>query len=172
MAAWGPATIWRRISTPCPSSICFLADDPYQADDGRIEANIVGARGCPYDCSFCGAAVSANPETTIRTRTPTNGRGILGYGLAFSNETIASPEKEARAGLGRFADGVEAVAESSAPFRLRCVQAVNPNGQWAWIEQETGQPIAAAIADALIGVEGACPNPTRRASCGERSSPN
>jgi ATP-grasp ribosomal peptide maturase len=26
---------------------------------------------------------------------------------------------------------------------------VNPNGQWAWIEDETGLPIAAAIADAL-----------------------
>ncbi len=50
----------------------FLADDPYQAADGRIEANMVGARGCPYDCSFCGAAVSANPDITIRTRTPAN----------------------------------------------------------------------------------------------------
>jgi anaerobic magnesium-protoporphyrin IX monomethyl ester cyclase len=50
----------------------FLADDPYRASDGRIEANMVGARGCPYDCSFCGAAVSANPEITIRTRTPEN----------------------------------------------------------------------------------------------------
>lgn len=50
----------------------FLADDPYRANDGRIEANMVGARGCPYDCSFCGAAVSANPEITIRTRTPEN----------------------------------------------------------------------------------------------------
>ena len=37
----------------------FLADDPYRANDGRIEANMVGARGCPYDCSFCGAAASA-----------------------------------------------------------------------------------------------------------------
>lgn len=27
---------------------------------------------------------------------------------------------------------------------------VNPNGQWAWIEQETGLPISSAIADALI----------------------
>jgi Radical SAM superfamily/B12 binding domain len=50
----------------------FLADDPYRASDGRIEANMVGARGCPYDCSFCGAAVSANPDITIRTRTPQN----------------------------------------------------------------------------------------------------
>lgn len=50
----------------------FLADDPYRAPDGRIEANMVGARGCPYDCSFCGAAVSANPEITIRTRAPEN----------------------------------------------------------------------------------------------------
>ncbi|GAB2802652.1 radical SAM protein [Actinoallomurus bryophytorum] len=47
----------------------FLAQDPYRAD-GRIEANMVGARGCPYDCSFCGAAVSANPDVTIRTRAP------------------------------------------------------------------------------------------------------
>jgi radical SAM superfamily enzyme YgiQ (UPF0313 family) len=50
----------------------FLTDDPYRASDGRIEANMVGARGCPYDCSFCGAAVSANPEITISTRTPEN----------------------------------------------------------------------------------------------------
>jgi glutathione synthase/RimK-type ligase-like ATP-grasp enzyme len=26
---------------------------------------------------------------------------------------------------------------------------VNPNGQWAWIEQETGMPISAALADVL-----------------------
>jgi radical SAM superfamily enzyme YgiQ (UPF0313 family) len=50
----------------------FLADDPYRASDGRLEANMVGARGCPYDCSFCGAAVSANPDITIRTRRPEN----------------------------------------------------------------------------------------------------
>lgn len=50
----------------------FLTDDPYRASDGRLEANMVGARGCPYDCSFCGAAVSANPDITIRTRTPEN----------------------------------------------------------------------------------------------------
>jgi radical SAM superfamily enzyme YgiQ (UPF0313 family) len=50
----------------------FLADDPYLAQDGRREANLVGARGCPYDCSFCGAAVSANPDITIRTRDPEN----------------------------------------------------------------------------------------------------
>ncbi|GGS84221.1 B12-binding domain-containing radical SAM protein [Planobispora rosea] len=50
----------------------YLAQDPYLADDGRIEANMVGARGCPYDCSFCGAAVSANPDVSIRVRTPAN----------------------------------------------------------------------------------------------------
>ncbi|WP_283139287.1 B12-binding domain-containing radical SAM protein [Rhizohabitans arisaemae] len=48
----------------------YLAQDPYLAGDGRIEANMVGARGCPYDCSFCGAAVSANPDVTIRVRDP------------------------------------------------------------------------------------------------------
>jgi anaerobic magnesium-protoporphyrin IX monomethyl ester cyclase len=50
----------------------FLAQDPFDAEDGRKEANIVGSRGCPYDCSFCGAAKSANPDITIRTRAPEN----------------------------------------------------------------------------------------------------
>lgn len=49
----------------------FLAHDPHR-EAGRWEANMVGARGCPYDCSFCGAAVSANPDITIRTRDPHN----------------------------------------------------------------------------------------------------
>ncbi|MEU7554058.1 radical SAM protein [Streptomyces sp. NPDC044571] len=48
----------------------FLPQDPYLAEDGRVEANIVGSRGCPYDCGFCGAAVSANPEVKIRARSP------------------------------------------------------------------------------------------------------
>ncbi len=50
----------------------FLTQDPYLADDGRLEANFVGSRGCPYECSFCGAAKSANPDITIRTRDPDN----------------------------------------------------------------------------------------------------
>lgn len=51
----------------------FLTQDPHE-EQGRWEANMVGARGCPYNCSFCGAAVSANPDITIRTRAP---QGIL-----------------------------------------------------------------------------------------------
>ncbi|WP_040833541.1 B12-binding domain-containing radical SAM protein [Nocardia brevicatena] len=49
----------------------FLVQDPH-LEDGMWEANMVGARGCPYDCSFCGAAVSANPDITIRVRDPRN----------------------------------------------------------------------------------------------------
>lgn len=48
----------------------FLADDPFIAGDGRVEASLVGSRGCPYDCSFCGAAISANPDVRVRTRSP------------------------------------------------------------------------------------------------------
>lgn len=47
----------------------YLARDPHP-EKGRLQANMVGARGCPYNCSFCGAAVSANPDITIRVRTP------------------------------------------------------------------------------------------------------
>jgi radical SAM superfamily enzyme YgiQ (UPF0313 family) len=79
----------------------FLPQDPYQpaptatdrrlAADGRtawlqngvrgetgyFEANIVGSRGCPYDCGFCGAAWSANPDIKIRVRRPENIIGEL-----------------------------------------------------------------------------------------------
>jgi anaerobic magnesium-protoporphyrin IX monomethyl ester cyclase len=48
----------------------YMAQDPFVAADGRTEANMVGSRGCPYNCSFCGAAVSANPDVDIRTRQP------------------------------------------------------------------------------------------------------
>ncbi len=48
----------------------FFSEDPYRAPDGRLEANMVGSRGCPYDCSFCGAAISANPDVLVRTRDP------------------------------------------------------------------------------------------------------
>jgi hypothetical protein len=30
---------------------------------------------------------------------------------------------------------------------------INPNGQWAWIEQETGLRISEAIADSLLAYE-------------------
>ncbi|MBF6189946.1 radical SAM protein [Nocardia sp. CDC186] len=49
----------------------YLCQDPHY-EHARWEANMVGARGCPYNCSFCGAAVSANPDVTIRTRHPRN----------------------------------------------------------------------------------------------------
>ncbi|WP_436786780.1 B12-binding domain-containing radical SAM protein [Yinghuangia sp. YIM S10712] len=52
----------------------FLLQDPFRASDGRTEANIVGSRGCFYDCTFCGAAISQNPEIAVRTRRP---EGIL-----------------------------------------------------------------------------------------------
>ncbi|MET8948801.1 radical SAM protein [Streptomyces sp. NPDC004542] len=75
----------------------FLPQDPYQAaptvtdrrlagqrpwlrlisPQGHWEANIVGSRGCPYNCTFCGAALSANPDVSIRVRSPENIIGEL-----------------------------------------------------------------------------------------------
>lgn len=53
-------------------SRAFFADDPFVAEDGRREASMVGSRGCYYDCSFCGAAISANRDILIRHRSPAN----------------------------------------------------------------------------------------------------
>ena len=48
----------------------YLANDPFLAADGRWEATLVGSRGCPFNCSFCGAAREANPHLALRSRSP------------------------------------------------------------------------------------------------------
>ncbi|GGK78199.1 hypothetical protein Sme01_23190 [Sphaerisporangium melleum] len=39
-----------------------------------------------------------------------------------------------------------ALTRDGVPIFLEC----NPNGQWAWLADATGSPIAAAIADLLL----------------------
>lgn len=50
----------------------FLTNDPFKSEDGSIEANMVGSRGCPYDCSFCGAARSVTEDVKPRRRSSIN----------------------------------------------------------------------------------------------------
>jgi anaerobic magnesium-protoporphyrin IX monomethyl ester cyclase len=54
----------------------YFADDPYY-DSGMLESAIVGSRGCPFDCSFCGVAISANRDVSIRSRSPASIVGEL-----------------------------------------------------------------------------------------------
>ena len=50
----------------------YFSRDPFLNDQSLVEANVVGSRGCSYNCSFCGAAKSANPDISIRARDPSN----------------------------------------------------------------------------------------------------
>lgn len=50
----------------------FMKDDPRSTASGLVRANMVGSRGCPYNCTFCGAAAEANPDVDVRTRDPQN----------------------------------------------------------------------------------------------------
>lgn len=86
----------------------FFADDPFVAGDRRVEANMVGSRGCPYDCSFCGAAISANPDVQIRTRQPQN--------ILDEMEILAS---SADVSAFRFVDDLFL---ASRPFMKKCLQ--------------------------------------------------
>jgi radical SAM superfamily enzyme YgiQ (UPF0313 family) len=85
----------------------YLVQDPFVAEDGRVEANLVGSRGCPYDCSFCGAAKSANPDVSIRTREPGN--------LVEEMEELA---RDRRVSAFRFVDDLFL---ASVPFMKRCL---------------------------------------------------
>lgn len=67
-----PTATDRRLAACRPTDLITAA-----ARTGHMEANIVGSRGCPYNCTFCGAAASANPDVTIRVREPENIIGEL-----------------------------------------------------------------------------------------------
>ncbi len=44
----------------------FLVQDPY-VDAGIVESAMVASRGCPFKCSFCGAAASATGKIRMRS---------------------------------------------------------------------------------------------------------
>lgn len=45
----------------------FVLQEP-RIVHGLREVSMVGTRGCPYECSFCGAAASGAPDVTVRRR--------------------------------------------------------------------------------------------------------
>lgn len=92
----------------------FLIQDPFSTGEGMIEANLVGSRGCPYDCSFCGAAVSANPDITIRTRSPET---ILGEMFSLATDSQVN--------VFRFVDDLFL---ASPPFMRTCLGAFKAAG--------------------------------------------
>ena len=53
----------------------------------------------------------------------------------------------------RFPDGMSQADRRWAMREARIGLELNPNGQWAWIQEKTGLPIAVAIADALQGAQ-------------------
>ncbi|MCG8915721.1 B12-binding domain-containing radical SAM protein [Actinokineospora sp. PR83] len=103
----------------------FLVQDP-RLDHGRFEANMVGARGCPYDCTFCGAAVSANPDITIRVRSPRNIldemdqlRGVGVTAFRFVDDLFLGTRKVIRSMMDAFsADNVGDWAQWDATGRI------------------------------------------------------
>jgi len=75
--------------------------------------------------------------------------------VELEHEVFVIPEKieemcrELVKRLGLRFGAIDLVLDKSGEFWfLEC----NPNGQWAWIENRTGQPIAAAIVDAMENI--------------------
>jgi len=112
----------------------FLVHDPYITENGLIEANLVGSRGCPYNCSFCGAAKSVNPDISIRTRSPDN--------ILAEMEQL---EHKYKVTAFRFVDDLFLAQE---PFMKRCLPRFVEAGvgdKWVW--DATGRINVLAKAD-------------------------
>jgi anaerobic magnesium-protoporphyrin IX monomethyl ester cyclase len=124
----------------------FFAQDPFMAKDGRMEANLVGSRGCPYDCSFCGAAKSVSHDISVRTRSPAN---ILAEMDHLANTQAVS--------AFRFVDDLFL---ARANFMRRCLRSFIEAGvtdKWVW--DATGRINVLANADnSLLNLikEGGC----------------
>lgn len=99
----------------------YFLQDPFLNGSSLIEANMVGSRGCPYDCSFCGAALSANPDISIRTRDPQN--------IIDEMEAVA---QQYGATAFRFVDDLFL---ASPPFMKKCLKLFTEQGigrKYAW----------------------------------------
>lgn len=93
---------------------------------------------------FFAARIDAgSPDSHIDWRTD---YAALRYSVISTPDTVRAGVTALMARLGlRFAALDFVVTPDGDWWFLEC----NPNGQWGWIEDETGFPIAAALADAL-----------------------
>ncbi len=113
----------------------FLIQDPYP-DGDVLESALVASRGCPYDCSFCGAAVSANPDIKIRMRHASN---IIGE--------IQALQKQYGISRVRFVDDLFLANRKAIAKTLRSFINSNLNIEW----DATGRiNILASAPDELI----------------------
>ncbi|MGH3800408.1 MAG: hypothetical protein ACRDTD_09805 [Pseudonocardiaceae bacterium] len=67
--------------------------------------------------------------------------------MTITSPELAVPNPPRREHARQVNQQLRAILISAAVGKLEC----NPNGQWAWIEDETGLPISSALADALEG---------------------
>jgi glutathione synthase/RimK-type ligase-like ATP-grasp enzyme len=79
-------------------------------------------------------------------------RGLADFSLRHEmirlSSTLTSQLINLVKGLGLRFGAIDLIEDSDGELWFL---EINPNGQWAWIEQRTGAPISDAIADALIG---------------------
>lgn len=105
----------------------------------EIRATVVGDR------CFAARIDAGSPESRIDFRTD---YGALDYRVA---ELPCDVQDRLRSYLGRFGLGFGAFDLVVTPDDEHVFLERNPNGQWGWLEEETGLPIAAAMADYLLG---------------------
>ncbi|MGH3885301.1 MAG: hypothetical protein ACRDSZ_01825, partial [Pseudonocardiaceae bacterium] len=67
--------------------------------------------------------------------------------MTITSPELAVPNPPRREHARQVNQQLRAILISAAVGKLE----LNPNGQWAWIEDETGLPISSALADALEG---------------------
>ena len=145
----GEVLFTSRLGSLDEADRCAVAAAPvsYQREirkDCDIRATVVGRR------VFAAAIGSqVHPETEVDWR--------CGTRIDLEHDALTlPPEIEARCialveMLGLRYGAVDLIRDRDGQYWFL---EINPNGQWAWIERRTGQPIAAAIVDSLLEIAG------------------
>ena len=108
----------------------------------------------------CRIASQKYPETALDWRRASNEDLTLDYTLIDLPQSVEGACVSLVQALGLRFGAIDLVERAGGFTFLE----INPNGQWAWIEQRTTAPISVALATALIGTNDGVPSTAHRTS--------
>lgn len=117
-----------------------------QAIDAEVDVRVTVVRDKVFAAAITGEAID-NPSSKLRDWRIANTEGDLTINVFDLPEKISKLSVELVRHLGLEVGGLDFVLDKRGVFWFL---ENNPNAQWAFVEERTGQPIGKAVADLLM----------------------